>query len=168
MTSSLPNFLNYILRYPKQCSKFNVVLSKIQVKQVFRSKKYNQTTMTGHGNAFPCNTIMYWLKLKRSCNTRQTFSLSANTISSTFVLVWLDSKNLGVPILYPYCMAMFKAIKDPQFCIAIPLYHKQNNIIDQQRQWHCSYKMYKTNQRNEDIFDPRTYIISPIEVQCSY
>ena len=59
MTSSLPNFFNYILRYPKQCSKFNVVLSKIQVKQVFRSKKYNQTTMRGHGNAFPCNTIMY-------------------------------------------------------------------------------------------------------------
>jgi hypothetical protein len=45
----LPNFLNYILRYLKVLFYHKY----IQVRQVFLSKKYNQTTMRGHGNAFP-------------------------------------------------------------------------------------------------------------------
>jgi hypothetical protein len=79
--------------------------------------------MRGHGNAFPTLSCIS-LKLKRSCNTHQTFSLSDNSISSILVLVWLGSKNLRAPILYSYylCDYMFTAIKDPQFCIAIPLY----------------------------------------------
>jgi hypothetical protein len=82
--------------------------------------------MRRHDNAFPTLSCIL-LKLKRSCNTHQTFSLSDNTILSILVRVWLGSKNLRAPILYPcyFCDYMFKAIKDPQFCIAIPLYHEQ-------------------------------------------
>ena len=77
--------------------------------------------MRRHDNAFSTLYHVFY----QSQNVVATFDL----INSRPRL--RGSNNLRAPILYSilyFCDYMFKAIKDPQFCIAIPLYHIFNYI----------------------------------------